>query len=353
MIKRPTLDDIASKVGVTRMTVSRYFNDPSSVAAATRGKIARAIEESGFIPSRVPAMMSRSSSMALGLVVPSFSNGVFTEIIEAVEGEARKEGYSVLLMHSGYGREREEEEVATLLSYQADALILCGAEHTDLTRLRLKKSGVPSAELLSLSQCPLGFNYGIDYAATFSAVTSALVSSGRKAVAYFGARMDERTLERERGYRQAMAEAGLRPLCLTTQARSDFALGRDLMLEALERRTEADAVVCTNDDVALGALIACQSRGVEVPGRISVIGCNALNFCDAAFPALCSIATPRREIASKAVRDIIAAIKSKSQDLKPVQEIWGCSLKEGGSATLDEQRAIARALKSLPRTEAA
>lgn len=112
-------------------------------------------------------------------------------------------------------------------------------------------------------------------------------------------------------------------------------------------------MVCTNDDVALGALIACQSRGVDVPGRISVIGCNALNFCDAAFPALCSIATPRREIASKAVTDIIAAIKSKSQELKPVQEVWGCSLKEGGSATLEEQHAIARALKSLPRTEAA
>ncbi len=353
MIKRPRLDDIASKVGVTRMTVSRYFNDPQSVAAATRERIARAIEESGFIPSRVPAIMSRSSSMALGLVVPSFSNGVFTDVIEGVEDAARGEGYSVLLMHSGYGKEREEQEVADLLSYQADAVILCGADHTDLTRLRLKKSGIPSAELLSLSPSPLGLNYGIDYAATFSAVTSALVSCGRKAVAYFGARMDERTLERERGYRQAMAGAGLRPVCLTTQSRSNFALGRDLMLEALRRFPEADAVICTNDDVALGALIACQSQRVDVPGRLSVIGCNALNFCEAAFPALCSIATPRRGIAAKAASDIIAAIKAKEEDLAPCQEIWGCTLKPGGSATHEEQEAIAKALMALPRTEAA
>jgi LacI family gluconate utilization system Gnt-I transcriptional repressor len=352
MIKRPRLDDIASKVGVTRMTVSRYFNDPSSVAAATREKIAKAIDESGFIPSRVPAIMSRSSSMALGLVVPSFSNGVFTDVIDGIEGAAREDGYSVLLMHSGYGKDREEEDVAALLSYQADAVILCGTGHTDLTRLRLRKSGVPSAELLSLSDKPLGLNYGIDYAATFHAVTSALVSCGRKAVAYFGARMDERTLERERGYRKAMDEAGLKPLCLNTDARSNFALGRDLMLSALKRFPEADAVVCTNDDVALGALIACQSQGVDVPGRISVIGCNALNFCDAAFPALCSIATPRLEIARKAARDVIAAIRDRKQGFKCVKEVWGCTLREGGSATPEEQRAIARALDDLPRTTA-
>ncbi|MGN0909690.1 MAG: LacI family DNA-binding transcriptional regulator [Succinivibrio sp.] len=350
MIKRPRLDDIASKVGVTRMTVSRYFNDPQSVAEATREKIARAIGESGFIPSRVPAMMSRSSSMALGLVVPSFSNGVFTDVIDGVEEAARASGYSVLLMHSGYGKDREEEDVAALLSYQADAVILCGSVHTDLTCLRMRKSGVPSAELLSLSESPLGLNYGIDYAATFRAATMALISCGRKAVAYFGARMDERTLERERGYRQAVAKAGIKPLCLNTNARSNFALGRDLMLDALRRFPEVDAVVCTNDDVALGALIACQSQGVDVPGRISVIGCNALNFCDAAFPTLCSIATPRRQIASKAASDLIGAIKAKGRDFKQSRQIWGCSLKKGGSATAMEQDAIEKALKALPST---
>lgn len=69
MIKRTKLQDIAKQVGVTRMTVSRYFNDPESVAKKTRDKISKIIEESGFIPNRVPAIMSKSSSKTIGLKI--------------------------------------------------------------------------------------------------------------------------------------------------------------------------------------------------------------------------------------------------------------------------------------------
>ena len=350
MIRRPRLDDIASKVGVTRMTVSRYFNDPSSVAKATREMIAKVIEESGFIPSRVPTIMSRSSSMALGLVVPSFSNSVFTDVIDGVEKSARDAGYSVLLMHSGYDEKREEEEVAALLSYQADAVILCASGHSDLTRLRLGKSGIPCAELLSLSEDPLGLNYGIDYTSTFRAATRAVISCGRKAVAYFGARMDERTLKRESGYREAVEQAGLKAICLNTQARSNFSLGRDLMITAIKKHPEIDCVLCTNDDVALGALIACQTLKIKVPDDLSVIGCNALDFCEAAYPTLCSISTPRYELAKKATSDIISMIDGKKKNWRE-QRIWECGLKAGGSATAREQKTISEALSTLSASD--
>ncbi len=147
MIKRTKLQDIAKQVGVTRMTVSRYFNDPDSVAEKTRKKIKEAIEETGFIPNRVPAIMSRSASKSIGLVIPSFSNGVFSDIIDAVDEETLKSGYSVLLTHSSYNPELEEHQVASLLSYQVDSIILCDSVHTELTRKRLKKCGLPVAEL--------------------------------------------------------------------------------------------------------------------------------------------------------------------------------------------------------------
>ncbi|MEL7286840.1 MAG: LacI family DNA-binding transcriptional regulator, partial [Pseudomonadota bacterium] len=74
---RTTLQDVADKVGVTKMTVSRYMRNPESVAEKTRVKIAAVIEEMGYIENRAPAMLSKSSSKAIGILLPSLSNQIF------------------------------------------------------------------------------------------------------------------------------------------------------------------------------------------------------------------------------------------------------------------------------------
>lgn len=339
MIKRTKLQDIAKQVGVTRMTVSRYFNDPQSVAKKTRDKISKVIEESGFIPNRVPAIMSKSSSKSLGLIVPSFSNGVFSDIIDAVDTTARERGYNVLLTHSGYDPLREEQQVADLLSYQVDSIILCDSVHTDLTMKRLKNSGLPLAEILSFSKDPVGLNIGINYEKIFKEMTATLIKCGRKHIAYFGVRMDPRTIERQHGYEEAMTENHLYPLCFTTTRRSNFTLGRDLLIDAFKEHPEIDAVLCTNDDVALGVLIAAQALSISVPEQLTVIGCNALNICEAAIPRLCSIKTPRHEIAKDAVTAILNELESG--EFKTEVREGKCSFLEGESATKEEQKLLA------------
>lgn len=335
MIKRTKLQDIAKKVGVTRMTISRYFNNPDSVAPKTREKIQQAIEETGFIPNRVPAIMSRSTSNSIGLVIPSFSNGVFSDVINAVDETAQTANYSVLLTHSSYDPLLEERQVASLLSYQVDAIILCDTVHTDLTEKRLVKCGLPFAEILSISPNPQGINIGIDYEDIYYKTTKALIECGRKSPAYFGVRMDPRTLIRRDGYVKAVQEAGLRDLSFATSNRSNFTLGRDMMMEAIKKNPQIDAILCTNDDVAVGVLIACQALKVRVPEDITVIGCNGLKFCDASMPRLCSIKTPRYEIAQKTVREILRQLDDGH--FAKYFEQFGVSFQEGGSATAEEQ----------------
>lgn len=338
MIKRTKLQDIAKKVGVTRMTVSRYFNDPESVAEKTREKIKQIIEETGFIPNRVPAIMSRSTSKSIGLVIPSFSNGVFSDVIDAVDEETRKAGYNLLLTHSSYDPQLEEHQVASLLSYQVDAIILCDTVHTDLTRKRLKKCGLPVAELLSKAQDPIDINLSIDYEEIFYQTTKILLKCGRKNPAYFGVRLDPRTLVRRDGYLRAVREAGLLDLTFNTINRSNFTLGRDMMFRALREHPEVDAVLCTNDDVAVGALIACQALNIKVPERISVIGCNGLRFCDASVPKLCSIKTPRYEIASVAVKEILKQLQEGNNE--SLIRDFKVQFQNGESLSVDEKQAL-------------
>ena len=95
--RRPTLQDIADLTGVTKMTVSRYLRDPSAVAEGTRERIAAAVEELGYIPNRAPDMLSNATSKAIGILIPSLSNQVFSAVIHGIEAVTRPAGYQTLL----------------------------------------------------------------------------------------------------------------------------------------------------------------------------------------------------------------------------------------------------------------
>ena len=104
--RRPTLQDIADLTGVTKMTVSRYLRDPSAVAEGTRERIAAAVEELGYIPNRAPDMLSNATSKAIGILIPSLSNQVFSAVIHGIEAVTRPAGYQTLLAHYGYSPEQ-------------------------------------------------------------------------------------------------------------------------------------------------------------------------------------------------------------------------------------------------------
>lgn len=299
---RVTMQDIANKVGITKMTVSRYFNAPHNVAKATGDKIRQAVDFLGFVPSRVPAMLAQSSSKAIGAVIPSFSNMVFADVIRGIEKEAQAHNYTVLIMHSGYNMEAEERQIAELLSYQIDGIILTEPQHTDLTRRRLNAMNVPCAETMSLPAQPIDMAAGLDHREAMYRCTKTLLEQGRRQPIYIGVRMDIRTWQRQEGYEQAMREYGLTPFIMDSCERSTFTMAGSLMREALKSCPKLDAVLCTNDDVAVGTLLACQALKLRVPEDTAILGYNGLNIGSATVPQLCSIATPRVAMGRMAVR---------------------------------------------------
>lgn len=301
MKNRYTMQDIASRLGITKMTVSRYLKDPSKVAESTGSRIAAAIEELGYIPNRAPAMLAKSSSQAIGLVIPSFSNMVFSDLIRGVSEKASQAGYSVLITHMGYNMEEEEKQVASLLSYQMDALILTEPRHSPLTVKRIKDTHLPTVEVMSLPYRPLDMAIGLDHEAIAYQAVKALIACGRRQIVYLSVRLDTRNMIRQEGYSRAMNEAGLVPKVYSSPERSTFTLAGKLMREALDDCPQLDAILCTNDDVAVGAMLYCQSVGVKIPEDIAILGYNGLNIGDATIPRLCSIATPRYEMGSMAM----------------------------------------------------
>ena len=326
---RPTLQDIADKIGITKMTVSRYLRDPNSVAANTRDKIAKEIEATGYIQNRAPAMLSKSSSKAIGILLPSLSNQVFARFTQGIEEITKAHGYETLIAHFGYSEIEEETKVASLLSYQVDGLILTETSHTKRTLQMIRTAGIPVVEAMELPQTPIDMAVGLDHQAAAYKVVTQMLNSGKKQIAYFGARLDSRTKLRMQGYTQAVEAQGHKPIYVLTEEHSSFSIGASLLEQALKLHQDLDGAFCTNDDIAVGIMMAAQQKGIEVPKQLSLVGNNALDIGTVMRPALTSIDSPRYEIGKKSAELIISALAGGRSQQKVFD--LGYSISSGSS----------------------
>ncbi|MDR9827744.1 substrate-binding domain-containing protein [Vibrio sp. FNV 38] len=312
--RRTTLQDIADQVGVTKMTVSRYMRDPLSVAEKTREKIAAVIDDIGYIENRAPAMLSKSSSKAIGILLPSLSNQIFATFVQGIEMVTKANGYETLIAHFSYDEEEEESKIASLLSYQVDGLILTESHHSQRTLQMIKAAGVPVVETMELPEQPIDMAVGLDHIKASYQVTKQMLAAGNRSIAYFGARLDTRTRLRMAGYDKAIHEAGFEPKHVLTQNHSSFSIADELLDLAMLRYPNLDGVFCTNDDIAIGVLLSAQKRGIKVPQQLSVVGYNALDIGNIVSPKLTSVDTPRFEIGVKSAELLIARLKGEEME---------------------------------------
>ncbi|QBC42986.1 substrate-binding domain-containing protein [Iodobacter fluviatilis] len=309
--RRPTLQDVADKVGASKMTVSRYLREPQQVAVATAQKIALAMEELGYIHNRVPDMLANAKSRAIGVLLPSMSNQVFSSVVRGIESVTGPAGLHALYGHYGYTMAREEQQIEQLLSFNVDGLILSETQHTDRTLRMLEIAAIPVVEIMELPERPIDLAVGLNHAAAAQVMVSLMLVKGRKRIAYLAARLDHRTRQREAGYLAALAKAGFEPILIHTDQPSCFTLGGQLLRDALQVAPDLDGVFCTNDDIAAGAMLACQALGLRVPEQISVAGFNALDIGLALAPQLASVITPREAIGRLAAERLIGRIEGR------------------------------------------
>ena len=139
---------------------------------------------------------------------------------------------------------------------------------------------------------------------------------GYRRIAFVGAQLDERTLRRADGYRQAMQAAGLADprLEIMVPTPSTIALGAELMERMLADVPDCDAVFFCNDDLAHGAIYHCQRRGIPVPERVAICGFNDLPASALMVPSLTTIDTPRYRIGFEAAKLLLQVIAGKEPE---------------------------------------
>lgn len=310
--KRPTLQDIANLVGVTKMTVSRCLRDPNNVSDALREKIKLAVEELGYIPNRAPDILSNAKSHSIGVLVPSLTNQVFAEIIRGIESVTEPAGYQLMLAHYSYSEQQEEKSIEMLLSYNVDALILSENHHSKRTQKMLKTAGIPVIEIMDTVSNSIEQSIGFDNHAAAKAMTTAMIEKGHDHIVYFAARLDVRTKLKLAGYEEAMREHSLTPISLQTTSASSFTLGADLLQKMRKEHPQANGIFCTNDDLAVGAIYECQRLGIRVPQDIGIAGFHGHDLSNIMVPRLATVITPREQMGIISAEQILRRLAGQS-----------------------------------------
>ncbi|WP_296952597.1 LacI family DNA-binding transcriptional regulator [uncultured Massilia sp.] len=301
---RTTLEEVAAHAGVSTMTASRALSQPRLVSDATRAKVELAVAELGYVPNRAARALASAQSRVIVALVPSLSNVVFTAVLDGIQDALAAGDYQLLIGNTRYSDAEEEKLLRTYLQSNPDGILLSSLSHSPEVARMLAASRVPAVSMMDLAdeadvdRMSVGFSQ-LDAG---GALTRHLLGRGYRRIAFIGAQLDERTLRRADGYRQAMRAAGLADprLEIMTPEPSTIALGAELMRQALETLPDCDAVFCCNDDLAHGAIYYCQRHAVRVPQDVAIAGFNDLPASAWMVPSLTTVDTPRYRIGYEA-----------------------------------------------------
>jgi LacI family gluconate utilization system Gnt-I transcriptional repressor len=284
------------------MTASRALSDPRQVSDKLRLKVEQAVAELGYVPNRAARSLASARSHAIAVLVPSFSNAVFTDVLAGIQDALGPDGYQLLIGNTRYSSEEEETLLRLHLQSHPAGILLTGMAQNEAVRKLIDVAGIPVVSMMDLSEDPRRPSVGLSQYDAGHAMAKYLISRGYRRIGYLAAQLDERTVKRTEGYRAALREAGLyeprREVMVPDP--STVALGAELIGRLLSNAPDCDAVFCCNDDLAYGAIYQCQRRGIDIPRQLAISGFNDLPASAWMKPSLTTIATPRYRIGHEA-----------------------------------------------------
>jgi len=314
---RVRITDVAKLAGVAPITVSRALNAPDSVAAETLQRVREAIDRIGYVPNMLAGGLASSCSHLIAAVVPTIASPVFQETWEALTDNFANAGYHVMFDQTGYGGAREEALLDAIVARRPDGIVLTGIMRSPRGRRRLLSAGIPVVEIWDLTPTPIDMLVGFSHENIGAAVAEYLRAKGRGRIGVITA-ADDRAQRRARGLTDAAARLGIAATLASelpmfvAPAPGTLGSGRKGLADLLARHPGIDAVFCSSDMLALGAVIEAQARGISVPEGIAVVGYGDLNFAADTLPALTTVSVDGSAIGRLAARCIIDRAQGRS-----------------------------------------
>ena len=308
------MKDVAELAGVSASTVSHVLNGTRKVSEDTRERVRLAIEELGYEPNLLAKSLKVSRTFTIGLLISDIQNPFFTSVIRGAEDVALSRGYHLFLCNTDEDPNREDEYVRELSKKRVDGLIVASSASRRNHTLQLRLEDVPFVFMDREVEGIEADTVSVDNRLGMRLIAEHLTQLGHERVGMVSGPLEKSSgYERYHGLRDALADLGL-PLRDSLVRFGDFRVsgGREAAEELLRLPEPPTALVVSNNQMTLGALLAVRELGLRVPDEVSVVSFDDMEWAPLANPPLTALAQPTYEMGATAARILLDKIEKKA-----------------------------------------
>ncbi len=308
-----TIYEVSDLAGVSLATVSRVLNDSDRVSAKTRQKVLAAMEQLDYQPNAMAQSLASNRSNCVGVLVSEVYGPIFGAMLAGIEAELHEAGKFAIFATGHNDKEKEREAIRFLIGRNCDALILHIEALSD-EYLQQQEDDAPPFVIMNRlipgleDRCITLDNEHGGYLAT-----RRLLDLGHKDIAYIAGPLTWGDASaRLAGHKRALQEYGRRfDERLMVEGNYHEMGGSNAMTELLQKGIPFTAVVCANDEMAVGAMDMIRARGMEVPRDMSIVGFDNAPLSRHLYPKLTTINYPVSDMGRMAAQWVLRHVYDK------------------------------------------
>ena len=308
-----TIKDVARRTGLSLSTISKYLTG-GNVREENRLAIDAAIEELDYSVNVFARSLKANRSMTIGVLLPTISSPFFGRVVAAMEPVLRRSGYECFVCSYDFDREQELKKLEFLARYHVDGIVYV-PENVTAGEVRARVGASPVVLIdRSLDQADYDTVVGDNLNAVYMAIELLIGRGHRRIGLIAGPQTISTARERTVGYRRVLEDYRL-PVdeSLILAGNYDLESGSRLFRALLDMPQPPTAVVVTNYDMTLGAIMAAHARGVALPAQMDFIGYDNVDLCSIVTPRLDIVEQPMDEMGRRAAELLIARMSGSDQ----------------------------------------
>lgn len=314
-----TLDDIAKRLKVSRVTVSKALRGHPDISERTVKAVRKVAAELGYSPNFIARNLSARHSNMLGVVIPKIAHFFFGSVIESIYNTAFEHQYETILTISQENAERERKHIQTLVSMRVDGIIISVSQQTTDVEIFnwVRQMGIPVLFVDRTPELPVPGASTVlvdDYGGAIQAVEQAISVGYRKIAMVGGNAQINIGKNRQRGFEEALNRHGV-PVKQEWIVHGGFGKedGYRGMMELHQHGDLPEFVFAATYPVALGIIEATKALRLRVPDDIDIICFGESDMIDFIQPSLSCIVQNTQELGMKAVRTMLEIIEHSEE----------------------------------------
>lgn len=311
-----TITDVARAAGVSPATVSRAMNGNRRVDPALVERVQAAAREVNYRPNGAGRALRRQRSDLWAVIVPDVRNPFFTGMVEAFEKVAIEEGNSVVLFNSQEDVQRERDSIESAIAHQVSGVLIAAASTTRTRLADLERAGIPVITIDRRVQGFSGDTITVDNLMIGRLAAEHFLASGRTSALIIStpARLTP-TLDRERGFRRRMEEAG-HPVDDARVLHLEFhdPAARETVGRLLDAHPEVDAVFATTNSLTAETFQALRDSGRRIGPDVALIGTDDDQWNQMVEPPVTVVVQPVEQLGRWAGQLLAARARGQSLD---------------------------------------